>query len=386
MATSSMILLSPATGFAATLTTAYNFKGAPDASVPVRDGLIMGAPGCLYGVSRNGGSDNAGAIFRSTPQGRETVIYSFSGGADGANPTSLLIGKDRNLYGTTQSGGSSGNGTVWKLALNGPCGTAAGTLTTLYSFSAGTDGSGPGNLVQASDGNLYGTTPNGGTGPRQLGTVFKISPEGSDFKTFYSFAGQYAYDGQYPTSLIRGYDGNLYGTAGGGDAKRGAGAIFKLTLAGVETVTHKFGGNYHAGSGDGVGPIWLTQSLDGTFYGATAGGNLPSNGGTLFKLAADGSQFSTFYGFQGGDDGLTPILVFYRNGHVYGATSNGGDYGNGAVFELTGGSKSTIHSFTGGSDGGQPVTLIPGFGNALYGATAAGGDADNNGTLFSLTP
>ncbi len=384
IATLSIFLLSTASS-AATFTTEYNFAGNPDASTPVRNGLVMATSGCLYGISQAGGVNNAGAIFRSTPQGRESVIYSFAGGADGASPTSILIGSNGNLYGTTLTGGSSGNGTVWMLAASGgSCDPTTGTLTTLYSFGAGTDGGNPGNLVQGTDGNLYGTTPNGGTGPRQLGTVFKIAPDGSEFTTFYSFTGRYANDGEDPTSLIRGSDGNLYGTANGGDSRRGAGAVFRLTLAGVETVTHKFGGNYHNGSGDGIGPNSLTQGTDGNLYGTTAAGNLPSNGGTLFVMAPDGTAFSTLYGFQGADDGLTPTVVLLKNSSLYGLTGNGGTYNSGSIFRFAAGIKSIVYSFTGGADGAQPLALIPGIGSAFFGTTSMAGNSSNNGTLFRV--
>ncbi len=383
--TAASALTLPAIGEAAALMTEYNFAGQPDAANPTAKGLVLAANMCLYGISRNGGANNAGAIFRSTILGKETVVYSFGGETDGKNPTSIVVGGDRGLYGTTEFGGSTGNGTIWKLTVNSACGPAIGTLTTLYSFTGGTDGNSPDNLVYARDGNLYGTTPTGGTGARPLGTIFKLSPSGSGFATFYSFAGRYANDGENPTSLIQGSDGNLYGTAGGGDSRRGAGAIFRITVAGVETVTHKFGANYHDGSGDGNGPISLTQGGDGILYGTTAGGNLPSNGGTVFELTPDGTTFSTLYGFSGGNDGLVPKVVLLKNGDLYGITSDGGDYNFGSIFKIAGGVKSVLYSFTGVTDGAEPLALIPGLLGAVYGTTSTAGNSNNDGTLFRVT-
>jgi len=204
-----------------------------------------------------------------------TTLHSFDG-ADGYNPggAALVQTSDGNFYGTTAHGGTNGN-----CGINGGCGTVfkitpSGTLTTLYNFSGGSDGAYPSGLVQASDGNFYGATSEGGNlgncFGEGCGTVFKITPTGT-LTTLHIFDET---DGVGPTPLVQATDGNFYGTtfAGGanGNCTEGCGTVFKITPAGMLTTLHNFGGT------DGYWPsAGLVQATDENFYGTTyAGGPL----------------------------------------------------------------------------------------------------------------
>ena len=189
--------------------------------------LVQGSDGNFYGTTENGGTNGgAGTVFKVTPSGNLTTLCSFSGGSDGGIPIPGLIqGVDGNFYGTTYLGGTDGLGTIFKI-------TSSGALTTLYSFTSGSDGANPwGGLVQANDGNLYGTTQAGGN--YGFGTVFQISPN-EPLNTLVQFEG---YNGANPSAaLVQGTDGNLYGTTQAGGAASD-GTIFKLTFNGPLQIT-----------------------------------------------------------------------------------------------------------------------------------------------------
>jgi uncharacterized repeat protein (TIGR03803 family) len=209
----------------------YSFKGYPTDGLNPYAGLIADSAGNLYGTTNQGGAFNAGVVFKLDTSGTETVLYTFTGGADGANPTAGLIqGSAGNLYGTTGYGGASGAGVVFKL-------DTSGTETVLYTFTGGADGGNPyAGLIRDSAGNLYGTTEYGGTARGGLcftgggcGVVFELDTTGTE-TVLYSFTG--GADGSNPeASLIRNSAGNLYGTAsGGGISGNGAGngVVFRI--------------------------------------------------------------------------------------------------------------------------------------------------------------
>jgi uncharacterized repeat protein (TIGR03803 family) len=209
----------------------YSF---PAGSSDPYTGLIQGSDGNFYGTTGAGGTNDDGTVFRITPSGTETVLHVFpKTGSDGETPYAGVIqGSDGNFYGTTYFGGANGLGTVFKV-------TPGGTETVLYSFAAGNDGEHPyAGVAQGSDGNFYGTTYQGGTSG--LGTVFKITPSGIE-TVLYSFAG--GGDGANPEAgLIQGSDGNFYGTTLQGGAG-GLGTVFTITPSGTETVLHAFAGS-----------------------------------------------------------------------------------------------------------------------------------------------
>ena len=307
-----------------------------------------------------------------------TTLYSFNG-TDGVYIIAGLVqGTNGNLYGTTEEGGAIARGTVFEI-------TPSGTLTTLYTFcsqSNCTDGQYPvAGLVQGTDGNFYGTTGNGGAGGD--GTVFKITPSGT-LTTLHSFD---ITDGEDPrAALIQGTNGNLYGTTYEGGAN-GYGTVFKITPNGTLTTLHSFdkkSGNYPVAE--------LVQSTDGDVYGTTSAGGA-DRGGTVFKITPSG-KLTTLHSFDV-TDGATPVagLIQSTDGNFYGTTLYGGANGDGTVFEITpSGTLTTLHSFTGGTDGASPYAgLVQDTNGTFYGTTYEGGangscDVTGGcGTVFSLS-
>jgi uncharacterized repeat protein (TIGR03803 family) len=277
-----------------TETVLYRFTGGDGANPTA--GLIADASGNLYGTTELGGGANGcsggcGTVFKLTPSGTETVLYRFTGGSDGASPFAALIADGAgNLYGTTFFGGASGHGTVFKL-------TPSGTETVLYSFTGGSDGANPlAGLIADAAGNIYGMTNNGGAG--SFGTVFKLIPSGN-LAVLHSFSG--GSDGAFPGlgSLIADAAGNLYGMTveggGSGCGAIGCGTVFKLTPSGTETVLYRF-----TGGSDGAFPhagliAGLIADAAGHLYGTTNGSG--SGNGTVFEIA--GSGFIFFAGTPG---------------------------------------------------------------------------------------
>ena len=216
------------------LTIPYNFDGR--VGVAPFGGLTLATDGNFYGTCGAGGKAFLGTIFKITPDGKPTLLYEFTGKDDGASPYAPPIqAADGNLYGTTEIGGTGHAGTVYRI-------TPSGTFTTLYSFD-NTHGAQPiGPLLQADDGNFYGTTVSGG--PANAGTVFKITPTGK-LTMLHEFDGT---DGFDPSSLlVQGRDGSLYGTAYSGGAQ-GTGTIFKINRQGKFSVLYNFNGSSDGGN------------------------------------------------------------------------------------------------------------------------------------------
>lgn len=206
--------------------TIYSFQGGNDGASPW--GITHELAGYRYGATSQGGTANEGTVYEIGPQGAETVLHSFTGGSDGAYPDAPPIkDKTANLFGTTYDGGSSNKGTVYKVASDG-------TERVLYSFSGGDDGANPvASLIEDDAGNLYGATPYGGA--NGLGVVFELAPDGTE-TVLHTFGGT---DGAFPyNSLIRDAAGNLYGTASSGGAN-GYGAVFRIAPDGTETVLRR---------------------------------------------------------------------------------------------------------------------------------------------------
>jgi len=386
---------------AQTLTTLVTFEGSNGIEPWA---LVQGNDGNVYGITQAGGNLSAcggsgcGEVFKMTSNGVLTVIYTFSG-PDGQNPEALVQGTDGNFYGTTfctpgngaeQShhtlrpdgsrhrtsgpplvGLCTGPGTIFKLS-------PSGSLTTLASVPTG------GRLIQASDGNFYGTTPTGG--PNLVGAIFKMTPTGT-LTTLYSFAGP---DGAFPYGFVQGSDGNFYGvTFGNGTDNQGT--VYKITPSGTLTTLHAFSGL------DGARPYGgMVQATDGNFYGTTDGGGT-HNGcfnndcGTVFKITPTG-VLTTLYNFTGGSDGNSPHagLIQATDGNIYGTTNEGGlqDFA-GTVFRMTlSGNLATLYNFCsqpGCADGEGPEggPLLEAGNGLLYGTTYYGGDS-GDGTVFTL--
>ncbi|HLW87195.1 MAG TPA: choice-of-anchor tandem repeat GloVer-containing protein [Terriglobales bacterium] len=349
-------------------TDLFNFRG-PDGALPQGPSLLaQGRDGNLYGTASQGGAYRSGVVFEVTLDGKEKVLFNFDyQRTDGSLPFSgLTLGTDGDFYGTTNAGGTSTWGTIFKI-------TSAGSLTTLYSFTGGADsgdpeappiqgangtfygttsegatpfaynitssgsftvlGALPGSsygLMQATDGNFYGTTYNGGRSsncPAGCGTVFRMTPKGST-TTVSSFYGE---NGTEPVvGVTEGSDGNLYGTATrGGNYSRGV--LFAVTRQGF-TVLHDFGDpNY---PNDGAYPYaGLVQASDGNLYGVASNGGT-MNQGVMFQITPTGS-YAIVYDFQsagGGSPCTTPVQ--HTNGKIYGMACAGGSSNDGVVYSF----------------------------------------------------
>jgi len=350
--------------------------------------LVQGTDGNFYGTTY-GGVPNNGTVLSVTPAGSVTILYSFlcpdaQQCADGEQPLSGLVqASDGNFYGTTLDGGAGGEGTVFKI-------TASGALTILYSFCslpACASGSAASSLVQASDGILYGTTQFGGA--KNSGTVFKITLSGA-LTTLYSFCSQASCaDGMVPAAgLVQAADGSFYGTTFGLPAgyTGNKGTVFQITSDGALTTLYSF--CPQAGCADGTNPgTTLIQASDGNLYGATSGGN-----GTIFRITPAGA-LTTLYSFCSiadcPDGSLPNALMQASDGNFYGTTVNGGATSGGTLYQLTpSGALTTLHSFcTIGvcADGlGPKGSLIQASDGDLYGTTPGGG-TEGGGTVFRLT-
>jgi len=383
---------------AQTFTTLHSFDNTDGLRADAA--LVQGTDGNLYGTTNEGGANGGGTVFKITASGTLTTLYSFcsqTSCTDGAYPVAALVqAADGNFYGTTAGGGANGQGTVFKITHNG-------TLTTLYNFcsqSGCMDGEEPtAALVQATNGNFYGTTQSGGvinsTCPFGCGTVFKITHSGM-LTTLYSFCSQNpCADGAYPTTaLVQATDGNFYGTTY--EVANGYGTVFEIAPGGKLTTLHSFDGT------DGGGPVGLVQATDGNFYGTTEA--LGPNGlGTVFKMIPSG-ELTTLYSFCSQSacaDGALPYagLVQATDENFYGTTQYGGATNNpcpnesvpgcGTIFKISAsGTLTTLYSFcsqSGCADGRiSSAGLVQDTNGTFYGTTQSGG-ASYDGTIFSLS-
>jgi uncharacterized repeat protein (TIGR03803 family) len=312
------------------LSELYSFEviqGVPAIGCNPYSGATLGTDGNVYGTTVSCGTVGYGTVFVITPSGSLAALYNFTGGSDGGNPYAAPIqGADGNYYGTTSCGGAQacpgGYGTVYKV-------TPSGTFTTLYQFDL-SHGYGPvAPLVQGTDGNFYGTTESGGISSTD-GVVFKITSSGK-LTVLYNFDGTHGRNPLAP--LIQGVDGNLYGTTEQGGSK-GYGVIFKMTTSGKLTVLH----NFNISTLDGGNPVaGLVQATDNNFYGvAEEGGEF--GGGIIFRVGpTGGSSYSVRYHLNGATDGTIPevTLLQHTNGLLYGLSDGGGTYGVGTFFSLS---------------------------------------------------
>lgn len=363
---------------AQTFTTLHDFQGTPDGSLAYAP-LVRDNKGVLYGTTETGGTYGAGTIFKVDKNGKETVLHSFAGGSDGANPfAGLVLDSAGNLYGTTGNGGASSVGTVFKLS-------KGGKETVLYSFAGGTaDGCYPyGGLLRDAAGNLYGTTEV--CGASGVGTVFKLSKTGKE-TILHSFAGGSS-DGEFPsfTSLLMDTGGNLYGVAEQGGTSN-LGVVYKLSKAGKITILHSFAG----GTSDGC-DVFGTPAMDasGNLYG-TANSCGSSQVGIVWKVSQKGKETVLHNFTAGASDGSEPIAgVIMDKGNLYGSTYQGGSADLGTVYKLSkSGNITLLHTFT-GADGDYLYSGVirDAVGN-LYGTTLYGGNGEacNNrcGTVWRI--
>jgi uncharacterized repeat protein (TIGR03803 family) len=323
------------------------------------------------------------------------ILYSFTGGNDGGDPAAqLLVDSSGNVYGTTVVGGTFGFGTVFQLKRM-PGGTFQEVV--LHNFSSSPDGKNPyGGVVADSAGNLYGVTAGGGNGGvcsgDGCGSVFKLTRNGSSWSESLIYSFQDGTDGFGPGGgVVIDTNGNLFGTTPDGGTS-GAGVVFELSpqQGGTynETILHNFTGGADGSTG-GLGP--LTFDSAGNLYGITELGGT-SSAGTIFRLAAGSLQFSTIYTFKGQPDAAFPYggVTFDQSGNLYGTTYFGGANGVGAVYKIdhTTRQESVIYSFQGGTDGDfSTTTLAFDKSGNLYGTTSMGGNPGCDcGTVFELKP
>ena len=384
-------LLCAATAIASSASATFRSLVSFDAAnggYPEEISLVQGFDGNLYGTTSIGGANGGGVIFKITPEGTITTVYNFcsqTGCGDGEFPYAGLVqAAGGDLYGTTYEGGH-GYGTIFKV-------TPAGALTTLHSFDV-TDGANPdGSLLQATNGDFFGVTLKGGA--NNDGTIFKITPGGT-LTTLYQFCSETdcADGGQPASGLVQATNGNLYGTTiYGGNITCdppydfGCGTVFSITPGGRLTTLYSFCSLSNCA--DGEYPAGLVQAANGTFYGTTFQGG--TNGsGTVFRLnAAD--KLTTLHNFcsqTGCTDGELPVAGMVRatDGNFYGTTSSGGDDDYGTVFEITAaGNLTTLHSFD-GTDGSNVYAVLFQATNGVFYGTSFTGGADDYGTVFSLS-
>ena len=338
------------------LTVLYNFTGLADGRYP--NGVIRDTAGNLYGTAQQGGTAGAGVVFKIDTAGQETALYSFTGTSDGGNPQAGVIRDTAgNLYGTTSAGGASGVGVVFKL-------DTTGHETVLYNFTDGADGGLPSSgVVHDAAGNLYGTASVGGTG---FGVVYKLDPGGTQ-TVLYRFTG--SVDGGFPAAgVILDSAGNLYGTATTG-GQYNAGVVYKVDPSGHETVLYAF-----TGSSDGRDPYaGVIRDSAGNLYGTTLYGG--AGEGVVYELTASG-QFNVLYSFAGGSGGNTPFAGVIRDaaGNLYGTTYYGGTGNIGVVYKVaSSGTETLLYTFP-QADGMQPLGGLVGDSSGnLYGTTSNGG-------------
>ena len=340
---------------AQTVTFVYQFTDAATA-----DSMVQATDGNFYGTG-SGGNFGEGQVFRMTPAGELTTIYSFCSQAkcaDGNNPASLIFASDGNLYGFTDGGNvGKDTGTIFRMTLEGK-------ITTLYNFCPARgcyDGLVPQGIVQAADENFYGVAQWGGK--KNFGTTFRISPTG-EFKLLHTFCEMTnCTDGLLPKfAPVQATDGNFYGTASGG--ANDAGVFYRLTLDGVYTVLYNFCAVVNCP--DGYGPSGVVQGANGNFYGTTfADGSY--GGGTIFEITSSGEE-RTLQSFRVNQGNIpTYGLTLANDGNFYGATEDDEFNGFGNLFEMTpAGSYTTLYSF--GSQGYDPYSgpLVQGTNGEIY--------------------
>lgn len=351
------------------LTTVYSFckQQCTDGSLPFA-GLVLSTDGSFYGTTALGGVNNFGTVFKLSTGRKLTTLYSFcalTNCADGSEPqVGLIQATDGDFYGTTWEGGTNGAGTVFKI-------TAKGNLTTLYNFCAQTncpDGSNPGaGLFQAANGEFYGTTSYGGA--NQAGTVFRMSRSGT-LATVYTFCPQRpCTDGYEPQGTLIQAKGDFYGTTFFGGSHN-EGTVFKVTPEGVLTVLYSFCAQ--TGCADGSNPAdGVIQASDGNFYGTSSAGvtrGLNHGYGTVFEITPEGT-LTTLHTFDYYNDGAGPLggLLQATNGTLFGTAPIGGANLDGTVFGLSVGLRPFVETLPTLGKVGTKATIL---GTNLTGVTS----------------
>jgi uncharacterized repeat protein (TIGR03803 family) len=294
-------------------TVLYQFKGGTTDGLNPGFNVALDGAGNIYGVTSLGGADNQGTVFKLTPSGQESILHSFTDGADGASPTGIAIDSMGNLYGTTFAGGAGSRtdvqeGVVFKI-------DTAGNFSVLYSFAGLSDGGNPdGGVTLDSAGNLYGTTYSGGLG---AGVVFKVDATGA-YSVLHAFS--VSTDGGDPTSVTLDSAGNLYGTCAG-YGPNGGGTVFKVDTVGSFSVVYAF----TVGKGTG-NPTGVVIDKAGNLYGSISSNDFycpgtPDSCGLVYRIDPSGSE-TVLYSFTGRADGAGPgRMTLDATGHIYGTAA-----------------------------------------------------------------
>lgn len=395
------------------ISTIVAISGSQPGSAPVR-----GTDGALYGTTSVVTFVTGGLIYRATPDGRSMgTLYQLKP-TDGANPVGgLLLASDRLLYGTTSTGAfteTNTTGTVFRIAQDGS-GFAVlhrferFTTTNLLGQPVNADGANPeAELVEGSDGALYGVTRSGG--PNGTGVVFRLSRDGTGFAVLHAFGAVTSAasvspprndDGVGPLGpLVAGADGYLYGTTASGGAN-GSGTLFRVRLdgSGFES-SYVFPATTTTGTGsvvndEGAAPFaGLTDGLDGRLYGVTTSGGASGNG-TLFAFDPVGRVYTTLHTFDGtGGARPTGELLRAADGTLYGTTANGGtsaaggatNFGTVYSIRSDGTGFTSLRSFE-GTNGSSPTGRLLQLDATTFVGVAAGSAECGQGAIyqFSLT-
>ena len=370
----SLAMVQPA--LAQTFSVLYTFTGGPDGGAPFAN-VSLDSAGNIYGTTQRGGDAicSCGVVFKVDPTGAETALHTFVQ-TDGSTPTSALVfDAQGNIYGTTIQGGPGGSGVAFKL-------TPSGTYKILHAFTDTRDGGNPQGVTLDGAGNLYGVSRTGGPNNSNncnfgCGTLWKLSPPGK-LTVLHNFAG--GTDGNAPVGIVvLDPAGDVYGTTRSGGNINSDGTVFKYTKNGLYSVrplTASFGINPTGG---------LVLDGQGNFYGPTNGGTVGD--GSIFRMDAT-LTFTGAFSFTGAD-GQNPNggLTLDADGNIYGTTYDGGTSGSGTAFEITSTGETVLHSFDAPTGGQNPAAgvAIDAAGN-IYGTTFHGGGTSNYGVVFKITP
>lgn len=335
--------------------------------------VLQAADGNFYGTTSAGGSSGNGTIYKRTLTGVFSVIHTFSSAAtDGSAPEgSLIQGKDGYLYGTTTAGGANGYGNVFKIK---PDGSA---FTLVHSFN-GNDGATPiVGVTFGTDGYLYCVTASDNN--LGYGSVVRMLPDGSSVTVLHRNVLSSGVN--IATPLVQATDGNFYGTASEGGS-RGDGTFFQVKLPGTFTFLHTFYNSTNNAASPGGS---IVQGSDGYIYGTTADGGSDLSG-TVYKVKLDGSNFSLIHSFNPNTEGILPFggLFLAGDGNFYGATT--GSPTN--IFAITpAGTYANLHSSAGAesTEGSSDFGLTQASDGNFYGTDRDNG-ANGGGTLFQLVP
>ena len=387
MAVAALLLILAVSMQAQTYTTLGNFVGF-NGSIPLFGSLVQATNGNYYGTTESGGKNNLGAVFQLSSSGTldSISIYSFcslTNCTDGFYPyTTPILASDGKLYGVTGAGGGNNAGTVYRL-------TVGGQLTTVYSFCVALpclDGASPVGLVQGSDGNFYGVA--GGGGANSDGTFFELTSTGQ-FKVLHNFCNQPGCTtGSVPdASPMQATNGNFYGTTSQGGF-HGGGVVYEITPGGTYKALYNFCSQPNCADGN-YPQSALVQDAAGNFYGTTTYGGAFGNG-TVFKITPS-DEYTVLHSFSGtGIDGEYPqsALTLANDGNLYGTTTNGTDTAYGSIYDIAAdGTYTSLYDFCNASicsPYDAAYGLTQGTNGTFYGATADGGSHDL-GVVYSFS-